>query len=251
MNYKITVIIALFLSLIVWSNSGFAAGLTDGLVGYWPLDGNGKDVSGNGHDAVLKGGADWVKDGWMNEALKTDGAGGHAVVDAAFQLITLEITVVARINGWRTIPWSGIVVGRGPTTFWMGVADNDTLTYVWNNNNAETWAWKGAPAVPENKWAMVAIAIEKDKATSYIYHRDSGKLDSAANEIPHIEQTVINLKFGWDECCGARYWKGIIDEVMIFDRTLSADEIKQLASQGLAVESHGKLTTTWGTLKRE
>ena len=40
MNYKITVIIVLFLSLIVWSNSGFAAGLTDGLVGYWPLDGN-------------------------------------------------------------------------------------------------------------------------------------------------------------------------------------------------------------------
>ena len=38
---------------------------------------------------------------------------------------------------------------------------------------------------------------------------------------------------------------------MIFDRTLSADEIKQLASQGLAVESKNKLATKWGTLKRE
>lgn len=142
MYNKITVIIVLFLSLIVWCNLGFAANLSDGLVGYWPLDGNGKDVSGNGHDAKLEGGADWVKDGWMNEALMTDGAGGHAVVDAAFELITLDITVVARINGWRTIPWSGIVVGRGPTTFWMGVADNDTLTYVWNDNKAETWDGK-------------------------------------------------------------------------------------------------------------
>ena len=121
MKYKITVIIVLFLSLIVWSNSGFTAGLSDGLVGYWPLDGNGKDVSGNGHDAVLKGGADWVKDGWINEALKTDGAGGHAVVDAAFQLITLEITVVARINGWRTIPWSGIVVDEVQPHFGWGL----------------------------------------------------------------------------------------------------------------------------------
>lgn len=38
---------------------------------------------------------------------------------------------------------------------------------------------------------------------------------------------------------------------MIFDRTLSADEIKQLASQGLAVDSQGKLSTTWATLKQE
>ena len=56
MNYKISVIIVLFLSLIVWSYTGFAAGISDGLVGYWPLDGNGKDESGNGHDAVLEGG---------------------------------------------------------------------------------------------------------------------------------------------------------------------------------------------------
>jgi hypothetical protein len=70
------------------------------------------------------------------------------------------------------------------------------------------------------------------------------------NDIGHIEQTVINVKFGWDECCGARYFKGIIDEVMIYDRTLNADDIKELATEGLPVESKGKLAITWGTLKR-
>lgn len=249
MLYRIRVIFFIAITFSLFSLGAIAAGLSDGLFGYWPLDGDGKDVSGNGHDAALVGGANWVDDGWVNGALEVDGAGGHAVVDSTFELITLEFTVVARITGWRTIPWSGIVVGRSDTTMWMGVADNDTLTYVWNNNNAETWAWKGAPPVPENKWAMVAIAIEADKATSYIYHRDSGKLDSAANEIPHIEQTVINLKFGWDECCGARYWQGIIDEVMIYDRTLSAADIEQLANEGLPVESKSKLTTTWAGLK--
>lgn len=49
-------IMVLFLSLFVWSNLSFAAGISDGLVGYWPLDGNGKDESGNGHDAELEGG---------------------------------------------------------------------------------------------------------------------------------------------------------------------------------------------------
>ena len=176
---------------------------------------------------------------------------GHAVVDSKLKFTTDKITVVARINGWKTIDWSGIVVGRNGTSFWMGVAANDTLTYVWNNNSAETWNWQGVPKIPEEKWALVAIAIEPDKATSYIYHKATDKLDAEVNDIPHIEQTVVNLKFGWDECCGARYFKGLIDEVMIYDWTLNADDIKRLATIGLPVESKGKLATTWGGTQEE
>jgi len=247
--YRIKVITVIAFTVSFLPMVAIAAGLTDGLVGYWPLDGNGKDESGSGHDVTLEAGANWVDNGWINGAMEVDGSGGHAVVDSSFNLVTTEITVIARINGWKTIDWSGVVVGRSDTTFWMGVADNDTLTYVWNNNSGETWGWIGAPAFPQDKWALIAIAIAEDKATSYIYDRASGKLESADNVIPHIEQTVINLKFGWDDCCGDRYFNGIIDEVMIYDRTLSADEITMLATDGLPVESKGKLTTTWAALK--
>ena len=252
MRYKVNIIIVLVLAISLWSINPLAADLNEGLVGYWPLDGNGKDESGNGHDAELEKGAKWSDDGWVNGAAEFDGGGGHAVVDNKFELTTTTITVIARINGWKTIDWSGIVVGRSdPASWWMGVAANNTLTYVWNNNNAETWNWQGAPEIPENKWALVAIAIAADKATSYIYHRASGKLDAEVNDIPHIEQTVMNLKFGWDECCGARYFKGLIDEVMIYDRTLNADDIKKLATIGLPVESKGKLAVTWAALKSD
>ena len=251
MKYRVSIIMVLATAIGLWSVGPLAADLNEGLVGYWPLDGNGNDESGNGHDAELEKGAKWSDDGWVNGALEVDGAGAHMVVDDKFELTTTAITVIARINGWKTIDWSGIVVGRSPTTFWMGVAANNTLTYVWNNNKAETWNWQGAPEIPEDKWALVAIAIEPDKATSYIYHRDSDKLDAEVNDIPHIEQTVINLKFGWDECCGARYFKGLIDEVMIYDWTLNADDITRLATVGLPVESKGKLAITWAALKRD
>ena len=251
MKHRVSIIMVLATAIGLWSVGPLAADLNEGLVGYWPLDGNGNDESGNGHDAELEKGAKWSDDGWVNGALEVDGAGAHMVVDDKFELTTTAITVIARINGWKTIDWSGIVVGRSPTTFWMGVAANNTLTYVWNNNKAETWNWQGAPEIPEDKWALVAIAIEPDKATSYIYHRDSDKLDAEVNDIPHIEQTVVNLKFGWDECCGARYFKGLIDEVMIYDWTLSADDITRLATVGLPVESKGKLAITWAALKRD
>ena len=249
MTYRLTFMMVIVLTVILMPSVVLAAGLVDNLVGYWPLDGNGKDASGNGNDASLETGAKWVTNGWLNGALEVDGNGGHAVVDDSFELVTTEITVAARVNGWRTIAWSGVVVGRSDTTFWMGIAGNDTLTYVWNNNSNQTWGWTGAPAFPQDRWALIAIAIAEDKATSYVYDRENGVLDSKDNEIPHVEQTVRNLKFGWDDCCGARYFKGIIDDVMIFDRTLSADEITKLADGGLPVESKGKLTTTWAALK--
>ena len=249
MEYRISVIIVLAVAVSLCSTGVFAVDITDGIVGYWPLDGNGNDESGNGHDADLEKGAKWSDDGWVNGAVEVDGGGGHVVVDNKFELTTDTITVIARINGWKTIDWSGIVVGRSGTSFWMGVSATNTLTYVWNNDAADTWNWQGAPEIPQDKWALVAIAIEPDKATSYIYHKETDKLDAEVNDIPHLEQTVINLKFGWDECCGARFFKGLIDEVMIYDRTLNADDLKRLATIGLPVESKGKLSVTWAALK--
>ena len=42
-----------------------------GLVVYWPLDGDAKDASGNGHDGVIQG-AKWV-DGVEGKAAEFDG----------------------------------------------------------------------------------------------------------------------------------------------------------------------------------
>ena len=98
---------------------------------------------------------------------------------------------------------------------------------------------------------MVALTIDPDKAVAYVY-TDTDGLESAANEIPHVEQTIAdNLKIGWDECENTRHVRGILDEVMIYDRALTEDEILQLATNGLAVSDHtDKVTTSWGAVKQ-
>ena len=241
MTYKLGVIIVLTFAISLWA-MGVSARQIDGLVGYWPLDGNGNDESGNGHDAQLVSGAKWVDNGWVNGAVEVDGIGGHVVVDSRFRLTTDKITVIARIKGRKMIRSAGIVTGRSNTPFSMTFTSNNALKYVWNNNSPQTWGWEAGPKIPQDEWVLVAIAIEPSKTTAYVYHEASGELDFAENNIPHInKQTVVNLKFGWDQCCGGgRYYKGLIDEVMIYDRTLNADEIKRLA---LPVERTEKLTT--------
>ena len=96
---------------------------------------------------------------------------------------------------------------------------------------------------------MVAVAIEKKKATAYAYTAATKKLEMAENKIDHIEQAPLNFVFGKDDCCGARYYKGLLDEIMMFDRTLNKAEIMQLATIGLNVEAKNKLTTSWGEIK--
>ena len=226
-----------------------AAKITDDLVGYWPLDGDVKDtIAGLG--GKLADGAKWTDKGKIKKAVEVDGVTGHVLIDD-FELKTDTITSVAWINGWRQTAWTGIVVGRGTTPFWMGFTDQDTLSYVWNNDSDKTWGWINGPKIPQDEWALAAIAIEPTKATGYIY-TDAGGLKQEANNLDHIEQTVTNLKFGWDECCGDnRHVAGILDEVMIYNRPLAEDEILKIATSGLAVEFKDKLATQWGTIKQQ
>jgi len=50
------------------------------------------------------------------------------------------------------------------------------------------------------------------------------------------------------------FWDGIIDEVVLFNKALSEDEIKELMTSGvtsvLAVQPKGKLALRWGDIKR-
>ncbi len=224
-----------------------AIDLTSDLVARWPLDGNAKDAVG-GKDGKLVGSPAWVK-ARVNKGVELDGTSHVNIPD--FSLTTGEITFAAWINGWKAADWAGIVGSRTPAACEMIFGNNDTLHYVWNNNAQNTWDWHDGAVIPENKWAMTALTVESDKATTYVY-TDAGGLDQGANKIPHVEQTVGVLNIGWVDCCGGgRYFKGIIDEVMIYKRALSKDELLKLATSGLAVVSPAaKLTTTWADLKK-
>ena len=50
---------------------------------------------------------------------------------------------------------------------------------------------------------------------------------------------------------GANLYKGLLDELAVYDRALTADEVVTVmnAKDILTVDIAGKLTTTWGALK--
>ena len=228
-----------------------AADITDGMIGYWPLDGDAKDVSGNDYHGVLTKGAKWVANGRVGGAVEfPEGQGGHIKVAEDLAPEVVNFTVVTWINGYKVNNWAAFVSarGNGAQAFWMGYHDQtDTLTYVWNNDSAATWNWQESVKIPKDTWGLVAIAIEKKKATAYAYTAASEKLEMAENKIDHVLQAPRSFVFGRDS--GTRFYQGLMDEVMMFERTLNKDEIMQLATVGLNVKPKNKLATSWGKIK--
>jgi hypothetical protein len=159
--------------------------------------------------------------------LDFDGVEDYVAVPA-FNLTTDTVTFVAWINGWKAGDWAGIVFSRSDHTCGMDFGSNDTLHYTWNNNSASTYGWEGGPVIPQNQWAMLALAIEPDKATAYVYS-EAGGLQQGVNNIGHVAQTIDDLKIGWDDHADSRRFQGLIDDVRIYSRALDETEILNIA----------------------
>jgi len=207
------------------------------LVGHWRFDeGSGtiaSDSSGNGNNGTLVAGPTWVN-GWFGGALEFDGADDRVDV-GSFDLTTDTITYVALVNGSFTGDYSAIIFGRHVDRQITGIRlrSNSRLSYCWNNASAATYQWGGAPQVPVDEWALVAVTIEPERATAYVITQSQG-LQSASNEIPHVSQQTTNLLIGWDANMNNGF-QGIIDEVQIHDRALTPDELQSLFDRGSVV----------------
>jgi hypothetical protein len=212
------------------------------LVGYWPADeGTGAIVANAAGNPALDG---TLMDGtWA--AGHTGEAGDFAFEVSGLSTSTVaapptgenftRITITGWINGVQTGDWTGIIQARagGGQPIGLGFrAGTGELTYTWNNNNGNTYNFVSGLAIPQNEWAFVAIVIDPSQATLYVGSTGPGAaLNSATNAIPHLTQDngLNTWNFGIDACCGtARNFDGLMDDISIWNGTLSPEQIESL-----------------------
>lgn len=100
---------------------------------------------------------------------------------------------------------------------------NGELRYHWNGGQ---WSWSSGIVAPEGQWAFVALVVEPTRAT--LYMDDGTGLVSAVNTATHASVPFTSpLLIGLDN--GARYYGGVIDEVAVFNRSLSIGEVSLLS----------------------
>ena len=255
MKFIITVLsfIALILTVNAWALNDDKA-----LMLYFTFDedngGKVKDVSGNNIEGTLEG-AVWSKDGKIGGAVHLEGIDKFVEVDAVPELdINDELT----IQGWffpEESQGDSNLMGRRSSANVGGYCLQWSAQFT-GAPQIETWinigGWQGSrnkqtikPALEE--WHHVASTYDGDKIRQYI----DGKLDIEF-EPPDGKINSIEVVFRIGKAqTGLDGMIGLVDEVAIYNRALTVDEINQDMENGVffAVSPGGKLAITWGQLK--
>jgi hypothetical protein len=168
-----------------------------------------------------------------NTAFQFDGTSARVQLPA-FNLQTNQLTIVAWINpAGPQSDQTGIVSTRNGNDiggFFLNYNNNNALSYVWAGSGS--WANFQSGLVPVvGQWNFAALVIEPNVGTVYL---DSGSgLQSAT--FSGTNQTVAwtNPNIGVDPGYN-RFFNGSIDEVIVYDRSLSPSEITNLDLVGLS-----------------
>jgi hypothetical protein len=235
------------------------ATLQDGLVLYLPFDeGQGnvaKDSSGKKHDGTINN-AEWVN-GQFDKALKFNGT--DSFVGVAFS-DDFKITDGITLGAWviANVPfnpaWRGIINARkstyGPFLLQTGGVSLGEFGLYFKG----AWTCAQTKKTLEKGVFHHLVGTYDQKNGMHIYY--DGKVDESLNQGPKDMGTIDvapneGIVIGHNYGLAGRFWDGVIDEVVIYNRALSADEVTQLfkAPPIAAVEYAGKLATTWGEVK--
>ena len=159
----------------------------------------------------------------------TDGVNPSWVTVPAPALNSNTVTIAGWIHPVGTqVNGTGIFMTRGATTAGLIYnTDDNQLGYTWNGDSAATWDWDSNLRPPDSQWSFVVLVIEPTKATLYL--GSDGTLTSATNTIAHTpEAWGGSARIGNDPGGIARTFSGMIDEVALFDRSLSFNEVAAL-----------------------
>ena len=245
--------------------SSYAVLDPDTLVGVWKFDeGKGnttKDSSGNGNDGTLTNKPKWV-DGKFGKALEFDGSSFVDMGNDDSLQFHGDVTIVVwvkpeNVGGGRQNIVCKSYGGEGCLT----QETDGRLSFYWGDcgGNCQPYVEVRRP-VPgtfvDDEWIHVA-ETRNVKKREYKMYKDGEVasedkwLKCGAHPCGDSSPSGLNLLIGSGY---AGKYRGIIDDVAIFNVVLSQDEIQSIMEDGLeeafAVSANDKLTTTWAVLKK-
>jgi len=239
-----------FFALMI--QSGIALAADKSLMLCLPFDeGNGdktKDISQYNHEAKLVNNPKWV-DGKRGKALQFTGT-NYVMVPITDDL---QLTEKFTVNFWvkrddaQPVTWNYMVAAG--TLKWAVIYNNSQKGYIWSMAGG---AWAQRLITNENittDWTYIAVTYDVDKGVEW-YVNGQDKPIGTGVKPPKTDAIDGSIMVGARHP-GQEFFRGIIDEVAIYNRILTLNEIKRDMNGigGAAVSPQSKLASTWGNIK--
>jgi len=222
--------------------------LTKGLVAHYEFENNVTDSSGNGNDGTAHGGVSYAS-GVIGQAGSFDGVDDYVEVESkVLNSLTNNMSVSLFIKTDRSrfndYSWyQGILAkGNNPRTFslYTEFADNknfihvsSTITESYNLNNT-----KSQNEINLNSWNHVVVQLMIKNNKKYVQYVINGVIEEEKfySNQTHFIQDAYNLLIGKTYEAN-RSFKGLIDDLRIYNRALSEAEIAELYKMGESQDS--------------
>lgn len=247
----------LFSLVVITVPCVMSANFTDGLILYHSYDeGDGdvaKDLSGSGHDGKIDL-PNWIEGQYKNALqFKGAGSGTYVTVENTDKLNVNECTFMAWVNaehwdGTRQIVGKSVHGGCNGRGQYGLFSEKGVFKLRFETEGGRVDINTDLPKT--EKWIHVAFSNDGTTAAIYI----DGKEVQTGNVPGKLKTNNDPLRISQDCDRPNNVFAGIIDEVRLWNRSLSEKEINdymdQGADQALDVSPTDKLSTTWGAFKR-
>lgn len=211
-----------------------------GLVGYWSFDeGAGTiahDFSGHGNHGTLVNSPTWV-DGKKSKSLRFNGSSSYVKVEHSSSLeMTTNVTVSAWIKRSSATYYGHVVLMPVSDSSWnqpyiaYGLQYHDTTNTIkfvlgYDDNNLTT----NDAVTPDNDvWFHAVGTYDGHYRKLYI----NGVEVSSVAETRTLISTSARLNIGMENTQTTYPFNGILDDVRIYNRALSASDVKALYDSG-------------------
>ncbi|MGH7940536.1 MAG: LamG-like jellyroll fold domain-containing protein, partial [Limisphaerales bacterium] len=185
----------------------------------------------NGLPGVTIAGASGELGVAMDSSDSSSNTVGH-VTTPGINLTTNSVTLVCWVYSFGAqVNPSGLVFLRdsnNANVFGTQVGGGQDFDYTWSQN-AATYNYGSGLVVPANVWSLTALAITPSNATLYFYNPQTS--GSAVNPVANPPQSfAAGFALGADPqaITSNRTFNGEMDEVAVFDYTMSASQLQQL-----------------------
>jgi hypothetical protein len=268
MNKKMRYFLVFLISIVIlttatifllrFTKASVGTEISEGLLGYWPLDegvGNTTaDASGNGNEGIVNGYPDWVQ-GKFGMTLSFDGIDDYVYVgnDPSLDHGTGDFT----ISAWVKTTYAEL--DEDPTIFGKGGDSEGGIRYcllihetynsirlVLDNDKAKYWP-EGLIGVTDDQWHHIVGMRDGTFLRIFVDGvQDPGAVEQT-DSTAHTEFTIpADYDLTGTSLYGAyigvihshakghlqKYFNGLIDDVAIWNRALSTDEVSHLYNNG-------------------
>jgi len=240
--------------------------VTDGLVSHWSFDK--ADIQGDiiedawGNNDGTMVGAPRVVEGKVGEALELNGVDqcvdvGHPADGSLDFGQDVDFTIAAWIKVSEMPADQYTIVGKGdrgdsPRILFKISGDLAYITFANEPGGGQKPDFTSNMPVVDGEWHYVALVADRRNATMIYIDGvlDAEGIGSDATDV-NTESPLYIGKSHQDGSDPRRFLEGLIDEVSIYNRALSINEIEQnMVALGIAVEPASKeLAVTWGKMK--